>query len=108
MEHRKEKRFSSYAKVILKGQDKLGYLRDLNRLGCQIDFLEAPDLAVDEEIKIRVIPGEELDFAPLDLVLIVRWTKRDSELFSSIGGSLSEVSEEDQVSYERLLSAFAE
>ena len=50
MEHRQEKRFSSYAKVVFLEQNKLGYLRDLNHLGCQIDFLEAPSLKINDQI----------------------------------------------------------
>ncbi|HUV08326.1 MAG TPA: hypothetical protein VMX75_11390 [Spirochaetia bacterium] len=108
MEHRKTKRFSSYAKIILLEQNKLGYLRDLNHLGCQIDFLEPPALQVNDEIAVRIIPNEEFGLPLLDLTLVVKWMKKESELFFSIGAALSQIPDKHRNTFEKLLAAFTD
>ena len=108
MEHRQEKRFSSYAKVILLEQDKFGYLRDLNHSGCQIDFLESPSLKMEDQIEIRIIPNEELNLPVIEQMLKVQWMRQDNDLFFSIGGSLSRITEENKEAFNRLLSHFVD
>ncbi len=105
MEHRKEKRFVSYAKVILVGKESLGYLRDLNSLGCQIDFIEPPSIETGDQIQIRIIPNEELNLPNIQLVLTIRWMKQD-EIYYSIGGALSEAPNEHSEAYQELLTYF--
>jgi hypothetical protein len=105
MEQRREKRFISYAKVILAGKESLGYLRDINSLGCQIDFIEPPSLQRGDQIEIRIIPDEELNLPPIQLTLTIRWMKPDA-VYYSIGGSLSEVPTEHSEAYQELLTYF--
>jgi hypothetical protein len=105
MEHRKEKRFISYAKVILIGKESLGYLRDINSLGCQIDFIEHPPIKEGDQIDIRIIPNEELNLPAIQLTLTVRWIKEDA-VYYSIGGSLSVVPDQYSDAYQKLLSYF--
>ncbi len=105
MEHRKEKRFVSYAKVILVGKESLGYLRDLNSLGCQIDFIEPPSIETGDQIEIRIIPNEELNLPNIQLVLTIRWMRQDA-IYYSIGGALSEAPNEHSEAYQELLTYF--
>lgn len=105
MEHRREKRFASYAKVLLVGRDNLGYLRDLNSLGCQVDFLEPPPVEIGDSVEICVIPNEELSIPNVDLFLEIKWMRQDQPFFS-LGGALDRIPEEHEDAYQRLLSYF--
>jgi hypothetical protein len=105
MEKRREKRFISYAKVILIGKDSLGYLRDINSLGCQIDFIEPPALQTGDQIEIQIMPNEELSLPNIRLSLNVKWMRQDT-VYYSIGGSLSQVPDEYREAYQKLLSYF--
>ncbi len=105
MEHRKEKRFISYAKVILVGKESPGYLRDLNSLGCQIDFIDPPSIDKGDQIEIRIIPNEELNLPNIQLILTIRWMKQNA-IYYSIGGAFSEVPDEHNEAYQELLTYF--
>ena len=105
MEHRKEKRFISYAKVILVGMESLGYLRDINSLGCQVDFIEPPPIKEGDDIEIRIIPNEELNLPPIQLTLSIKWIKTDA-VYYSIGGALSVVPDKYSETYQKLLTYF--
>ena len=105
MEHRREKRFASYAKVVLVETNNLGYLRDLNSLGCQIDFLEPPPIKPEDTVEVRIIPNEELNLPNIDLFLSIRWMRQEDPFFS-IGGAFAQIPEVHRDAYEGLLSYF--
>ena len=105
MDNRREKRYISYAKIRLIGKNNLGYLRDLNSLGCQIDFIDPPPIQVEDTIEVQIIPNEELDIQDFELFLTVKWIRQDSVYFS-IGGSVSRIPEVHADVYEKLIAYF--
>ena len=107
MEHRREKRFASYAKVVLVDTNNLGYLRDLNSLGCQVDFVEPPPVKIGDKVEICIIPNEEMGIPNVELTVEIKWMRQEQP-FISLGGALDHLPDEQGQHYESLLSYFRE
>ena len=104
-EHRRGERYSSYAKVVLNGQNNLGYLRDLSLQGCHVDFVNPSEIRKDSVVEIIVIPNEELGIDNFKLLLTARWVQQD-KLYFSIGGEHAIITETDREAFNKLLGYF--
>jgi hypothetical protein len=105
-EHRREERYSSYAKAVLVSQNNLGYLRDMNKSGCQVDFIDPPNLNKDSVVEITVIPNEELGIDNFNLLLTVKWMRQD-QVYYSIGGVHAIITDGDREAFDKLLGYFS-
>ena len=105
-EHRSEERYSSYAKVVLINQNNLGYLRDLNGQGCQVDFVDPPDIQMGGVSEVMIIPNEELTIENFNLLLTVRWIRQD-KVYYSVGGEHAMITDTDRDAFDALLAYFS-
>ena len=105
-EHRREERYSSYAKVVLVSQNNLGYLRDMNRQGCQVDFVDPPDIQQDTVVEMTIIPNEDLSIEKFNLLLTVRWIRQD-KVYYSVGGEHALITDTEQEAFDELLGYFS-
>jgi hypothetical protein len=74
---RRTDRTRTHAKVLWLDQAVPGYLRDLSRKGCKVALLKAVQVQPGEAARMRIIPGEESDIAPFEVLMEVLWTRGD-------------------------------
>ena len=105
MKHEREERYNSYAKVVLTSQNNLGYLRDLNTKGCQVDFIDPPTIDKDKSAELQIIPNEEFGIPNFSFFLDVKWMRQE-QIYYSVGGTVAMIPEEHKPAFENLLTYF--
>ena len=106
-EQRRHPRVPSYAKALLVGPNVPGYIRDLSRHGCQVAFMQPVETAIGAQMSLRVIAEHDPSIPTFDLVMRVRWTKRDS-IWYAFGGEIESIgSKQDEAVFDKLVSYYA-
>jgi len=87
-EQRNVARLKTHAKILIKGWEIPGYLRDLSREGCQLSLIRPLELKREDALVVAVLPDEEAGIAPFSFFVQVLWTRADP-VFFNLGGPLS-------------------
>jgi hypothetical protein len=87
-EQRNRVRLKTHAKVLIKGWEVPGYLRDLSQEGCQISLTRPLELKREEALAVAVLPDPEAGIASFNFFVQVLWTRADP-VFFNLGGPIS-------------------
>ncbi len=87
-EQRNEARLKAHAKVLIKGWEVPGYIRDLSQDGCQISLTRPLDLKNEQALAVAVLHDPETGVMPFDFFMQVLWTRADP-VFFNLGGPIS-------------------
>jgi hypothetical protein len=87
-EQRNLVRLKTHAKILIKGWEVPGYLRDLSREGCQISLTRPLELKREQALAVSVLPDAEVGIASFNFFMQVLWTRTDP-VFFSLGGPIS-------------------
>jgi hypothetical protein len=86
-EPRREVRHKTHAKVVVKGHEVPGYLRDLSRTGCRLSLIRPLELKREEALTVTVPANPELGLLQSGFFLLVLWTQADP-VFFNVGGQI--------------------
>jgi len=76
MEKRKNSRFTSSAKVIMKEFGKEEFeLKDLSITGCRIEYPLDVEILLDMEFSLKIIPEKEAKIHPFSIIAEARWIR---------------------------------
>jgi hypothetical protein len=81
-------RLKTHAKIIIRGREVTGYLRDLSREGCQLSLTRPLELRREEALTVAVLPDPETAIPPFSFFVQVLWTRADP-VFFNLGGPIS-------------------
>jgi hypothetical protein len=87
-EQRIEKRLKTHAKILIKGWEVPGYLRDLSQEGCQISLTRPLELKREQALAVAVLADPETGVEAFDFFVQVLWTRADP-VFFNLGGPIS-------------------
>jgi hypothetical protein len=87
-EQRGEVRLKTHAKVLIKGWEIPGYLRDLSQEGCKISLTQPLELKREQALAVSVLPDPEAGIEPFDFFVQVLWMQADP-VFFNLGGPIS-------------------
>ncbi len=104
-EQRTQGRASAHAKTVFVDTMTPGYLRDVSSSGCQIAFMEPVPAREGLTVKIQIIPVHNPAQTPFQLLLEVRWVRKDP-LWYLLGGKIRGVTPQDTASLEKLVSYY--
>lgn len=106
-EKRKDARVPSYAKAVLVDGQVPGYIRDLSVSGCQIAFLQPPQVGVGDVLTIRVIAEHDPSILPFRIRLRVRRLIEDPPWYS-VGAQIEKHLDAGQEqAFEKLVSYYS-
>jgi hypothetical protein len=86
-ELRREVRHKTHAKVVVKGHEVPGYLRDLSRTGCRLSLTRPLELKREEALTVTVLANPDLGLHQSSFFLLVLWTQADP-VFFNVGGQI--------------------
>jgi hypothetical protein len=87
-EQRNRVRLKTHAKILIKGWEVPGYLRDLSREGCQISLTRPLELKREQALAVSVLPDPEAGIEAFSFFVQVLWMRADP-VFFNLGGPLS-------------------
>jgi len=87
-EKRNGPRLKAHAKILIKGREMPGYLRNLSQEGCQISLAGPLELRREEALAVAVLPDPDAGILPFNFFVQVLWTRADA-VFFNLGGPLS-------------------
>ncbi len=87
-EQRNDVRLKTHAKILIKGWEVPGYLRDLSQEGCQISLTRPLELKREEALAVSVLPDPEAGIEAFNFFMQVLWMRADP-VFFNLGGPLS-------------------
>ena len=104
-EQRSGARLKTHAKILVKGWEIPGYLRDLSQEGCQISLTRPLQLKREEALAVAVLPDPEAGITPFNFFVQVLWTRADP-VFFNLGGPIAPFPGEEHERGLRRLYAF--
>ncbi len=87
-EQRGNVRLKTHAKILIKGWEVPGYIRDLSQEGCQISLTRPIDLRREQALAVAVLADPETGVTPFNFFVQVLWTRADP-VFFNLGGPIS-------------------
>ena len=79
LEKRKNSRFQSFAKVIIKEFGKEEFqLKDLSITGCRIEYPLDVEILLDTRFSLKIIPEKEAKIHPFSIIGEARWIRVSS------------------------------
>jgi hypothetical protein len=87
-EQRNKVRLKTHVKILIKGWEVPGYIRDLSREGCQLSLTRPLDLKREQALAVSVLADPETGVVPFDFFLQVLWTRTDP-VFFNLGGPIA-------------------
>ncbi len=87
-EQRGKARLKTHAKILVKGWEVPGYIRDLSQEGCQISLTRPVDLKREQALAVAVLADPETGVVPFKFFMQVLWTRPDP-VFFNLGGPIS-------------------
>jgi hypothetical protein len=87
-EQRNTERLKTHAKILIKGWEVPGYIRDLSQEGCKISLTRPLDLKRGEALAVAVLADPETGVTPFHFFMQVLWTQADP-VFFNLGGPIS-------------------
>ncbi len=87
-EQRGNVRLKAHAKILIKGWEVPGYIRDLSQEGCQISLTRPIDLRREQALAVAVLADPETGVTPFNFFVQVLWTRADP-VFFNLGGPIS-------------------
>jgi hypothetical protein len=87
-EQRNVVRLKTHAKILIKGWEIPGYLRDLSRKGCQLSLTRPLAIKREQALAVAVLSDPEAGIAPFNFFVQVLWTHADP-VFFNLGGPIS-------------------
>lgn len=87
-EQRGKVRLKAHAKILIKGWEVPGYIRDLSPEGCQISLTRPLDLRQEQALAVAVLADPETGVTPFNFFVQVLWTRADP-VFFNLGGPIS-------------------
>jgi len=104
-EQRNVARLKTHAKILIKGWDIPGYLRDLSREGCKLSLTRPLELKREDALAVAVLSDPEAGIAPFHFFVQVLWTSADA-VFFNLGGPIAPFPGEENELGLRKLFAF--
>jgi hypothetical protein len=103
-----EERNKVFAKAVLVSTQVPGTIHDMNTGGLRVDWISRPRVKAGQEVRIKIIPIDELGLPTIEATVQVRWS-RQSGIYESTGLQLVSLKNREMLnSYKKLLSYFSE
>jgi hypothetical protein len=103
---RSKEREICYAHVLWPGRSMPGFVRDINDIGCKVEFLEDLPDRKGLQAKITIIPEQDTNIESFDLQVEIRWRKDEPPIYT-LGCNIIEASEASMSGLHELRKLYA-